>query len=259
MELIKSLDDLRQKIREHKQQGKTVALVPTMGNLHEGHITLAREAKKIADIAVASIFVNPTQFGANEDLDSYPRTLEADGEKLAGAGLDLLFTPSVDTMYPNGLELQASVIVPGLSEELCGATRPGHFTGVATVVSKLFNLFQPDIALFGEKDFQQLMVIKRFSKELAFPIQIIGVPTVREDNGLAMSSRNGYLTVEEKQKAAMIYKTLQQAKEEIENPRFKLDEKSIRSLCDHAEMYLTENGFDPEYFTVRRAEDLATP
>ena len=259
MELINSLDELRQKIREHKQQGKTVALVPTMGNLHEGHATLAREAKKVADIAVASIFVNPTQFGANEDLDSYPRTLEADSEKLAAAGLDILFTPSVETMYPNGLAMQASVIVPGLSEELCGASRPGHFTGVATVVSKLFNLFQPDIALFGEKDFQQLMVIKRFTKELAFPIDIIGVPTVREESGLAMSSRNGYLTAEEKQKAALIYQTLKLAKEDIEKPGYKVEEKSIHSLCDHAQMYLTENGFDPEYFTVRRAEDLAVP
>jgi len=259
MELIKSLHDLQQKIKQYKQQGKTVALVPTMGNLHEGHITLAREAKKAADITVASIFVNPTQFGENEDLDSYPRTLEADSEKLAAADLDLLFAPSVETMYPNGTDMQASVTVPRLSDVLCGAIRPGHFTGVATVVSKLFNFVQPDIALFGEKDYQQLMVIRRFTKELAFPIEIIGVPTVREENGLAMSSRNGYLSEDEKKKAAMIYQTLQLAKKEVELERFHLDAKSIRSLCDHAELYLTENGFDPDYFKVLRADDLETP
>jgi len=189
MHITHYCSELRETIREHRAAGKRIGFVPTMGNLHDGHLSLVRKAKEVCDIVVASIFVNPLQFGANEDLDRYPRTLEADIEKLESAACDLLFFPSVDEVYPNGMEEQAKVIVPVMTNVLCGASRPGHFDGVTTVVCKLFNMVQADVAIFGLKDFQQLAVIRRMVEDLCIPIEIIGAEIAREPDGLAMSSR----------------------------------------------------------------------
>lgn len=204
MKTFNEIHSLRARIKLLKQGGKSVAFVPTMGNLHEGHLTLVRVAKQRADIVVASIFVNPMQFEKSDDLDNYPRTLEADLLKLQGEGVDIVFTPTPEIMYPHGLDKQTFVEVPGLSHMLEGESRPGHYRGVATIVTKLFNIVQPNIACFGEKDFQQLAIIRQMVEDLALDIQIIGVPTVREKDGLAMSSRNGRLTQEERLIAPLI-------------------------------------------------------
>ena len=253
---VHSVAELREKVIAAKAAGKKVGLVPTMGNLHEGHITLLREAKKQTEFTVVSIFVNPTQFGPNEDFDNYPRTLPDDQEKLAAAGLDLLFAPSIDEMYPNGPEPASKVIVPELSSILCGRNRPIHFTGVATVVSKLFNMALPDKAFFGEKDFQQLTVIKTFTKELCFPVEVIGVPTVRESNGLAMSSRNGYLSEAEKNQAGKIYQLLNATADALTQPEFIISKETIEDLCDKATIELADAGFEPDYFSICRRSDL---
>ncbi|MFU0497772.1 pantoate--beta-alanine ligase, partial [Pseudomonas syringae pv. actinidiae] len=191
MNTVKTVLELRAAVARARSEGKRIALTPTMGNLHSGHAALVTKAAQRADFVVATIFVNPLQFGPNEDLATYPRTLAADQEKLLQAGCNLLFTPGVEEMYPHGMADQTLVSVPHLSQGLCGASRPGHFEGVATVVSKLFNMMQPDLAIFGEKDFQQLAVIRAMVRDLNMPIQIIGEPTVRADDGLALSSRNG--------------------------------------------------------------------
>lgn len=216
MQTITQTEPLRHQITQWKQQGLTIAFVPTMGNLHQGHLTLVEAAKEHADKVVVSIFVNPMQFGQNEDLDNYPRTLEADSQALIAADVDLLFTPTPAIIYPKGLNKQTWVEVPELSNLYCGDSRPGHFRGVTTIVNKLFNLVQPDVACFGEKDYQQLTLIRTMVEDLSMPIKIVGVPTVREASGLAKSSRNGYLTEAEKQQAVVIYQCLQQAKETIE-------------------------------------------
>ncbi|MEZ9057666.1 pantoate--beta-alanine ligase [Vibrio pelagius] len=199
---------LREQIKQYKRDGRTVAFVPTMGNLHEGHLTLVRKARELADIVVVSIFVNPMQFDRADDLNNYPRTLEADLSKLTGEGVELVFTPTPEIMYPAGLDKHTFVEVPGLSHMLEGASRPGHFRGVATIVTKLFNIVQPDVACFGEKDFQQLAVIRQMTADLALDIDIVGVPTVREMDGLAMSSRNGNLTIDERQRAPVLARTM---------------------------------------------------
>jgi pantoate--beta-alanine ligase len=193
--VTEQIDALRAAIREFRQQGKRIAFVPTMGNLHNGHLTLVREAKQYADVVIVSIFVNPMQFDRAEDLVNYPRTLDEDCALLAQEGVAAVFTPTPAIMYPQGLETQTFVEVPGISSLLEGAMRPGHFRGVSTVVTKLFNLVQPDVACFGQKDYQQLALIRKMVRDMAMPIDIIGVPTVRADDGLALSSRNGYLTV----------------------------------------------------------------
>ena len=208
MNTVKTVRELRAAVARARSEGKRIGFVPTMGNLHSGHVALITKATQRVDFVVASIFVNPLQFGAGEDLDKYPRTLAADQEKLLQAGCHLLFAPSVEEMYPDGIAGQTRVSVPQLSEGLCGASRPGHFEGVATVVSKLFNMVQPDLAIFGQKDFQQLAVIKSLVHDLNMPIQIIGEPTVRAADGLALSSRNGFLSEEQRAVAPVVYRAI---------------------------------------------------
>lgn len=242
---------LRTAIAAEKRAGKRIAFVPTMGNLHEGHIQLVHRAHKEADIVVVSIFVNPLQFGANEDLDKYPRTLAADKEKLFAAGANYLFTPTVDEMYPNGMESQVKVTVPGLSDTLCGSSRPGHFGGVATVVTKLFQIVQPDVAVFGEKDFQQLAIIRKLACDLCMPIAILGESTARATDGLALSSRNGYLSEAERQIAPTLHEVLQECREAIA-----CGFDSYSDLEHHATETLRAAGFKPDYFSVRDAYTL---
>jgi pantoate--beta-alanine ligase len=248
-----AISDIRAQVNTWRRNGETVAFVPTMGNLHQGHITLVEQAKLKADRIVVSIFVNPMQFGKNEDLDAYPRTLTADSNALIGAGADLLFTPTPDTIYPKGLDQQTYVEVPEIGDELCGASRPGHFRGVATIVNKLFNIVQPDMALFGNKDFQQLLVIKTMVEDLSLPIEIIGVETIREDSGLAMSSRNGYLTVDEKDRAAALKKALDAMALGIQQGQ------AISSVTKAANQTLKAAGFTPDYLEVRSASTLKQP
>jgi len=245
MRTVHSLKELRTILRGYRQQGKTIGLVPTMGNLHEGHISLVRKAAEASDIVVTSIFVNPMQFGANEDLDTYPRTLVEDQEKLAAAGNTLVFAPGVEEIYPEGLANQTKVVVPEVSEGHCGASRPGHFEGVATVVTMLFNMVQPDIAVFGEKDFQQLAVIRKLARDLMIPVEVIGAPTVREDDGLAKSSRNGYLSEQKRGIAPVVFRTLRHTADQLAQGR---TDYSI--LEQEARDALSEAGLRPDYFNI---------
>tara|TARA_R110000796_G_scaffold19231_4_gene57588 strand:- start:1454 stop:2344 length:891 start_codon:yes stop_codon:yes gene_type:complete len=245
-----AISTIREHVKTWRSKGETVAFVPTMGNLHQGHITLVNEAKKRADHVVVSIFVNPMQFSANEDLDGYPRTLAQDSDKLMLAGTEILFTPTPEIIYPKGLAQQTYIEVPEIGDELCGASRPGHFRGVATIVAKLFNIVQPDIALFGRKDFQQLMIIKTMVEDLSMPINVIGVETIREQSGLAMSSRNGYLTIEEKHSAA----TLKQALDSIVNAIQRGE--AIQQAITTAKKLLITASFTPDYLEVRNANTL---
>ena len=242
---------LRNAIRLEKRAGKTVAFVPTMGNLHEGHMQLVRKARQLADVVVVSIFVNPLQFGANEDLGNYPRTLAEDKQKLFAEGVNYLFYPAVEEIYPEGLDKQCRVTVPELSETLCGASRPGHFTGVATVVSKLFNIVQPDSAVFGKKDFQQLAIIEKMVEDLCMPIDIVGIETARDVDGLALSSRNGYLTKQERAIAPFIHATLQELREAVA-----CGFDNYVDLEKHAREKLKSVGFEPDYVSVRDARTL---
>ncbi len=253
MQFIESVDALRSQIRLAREQAKKIVLVPTMGNLHEGHLQLIDIAKQHGEFVVCSIFVNPTQFGENEDFASYPRTLEADRNKLAQRQCDLLFFPSVQAMYPTGLDKSklSLVRVPDVSEGLCGGSRPGHFDGVATVVSKLFNLVQPDVAVFGKKDFQQLAVIRKFTADLNFPVDIIAAPICRESSGLAMSSRNGYLNEQQKQQASKLYQLLSETKNKI-----LAGNQDYPSLCKAALEQLKTQGFRPDYFEIYEANTL---
>lgn len=254
MKTVHTLDELRLEIRHWKQAGETIALAPTMGNLHAGHLSLLREARRLADRTVVSIFVNPIQFGKGEDYEKYPSTLTEDQEKLAADGLDLLFAPDLRQLYPAGMETDTRVTVPEISNILCGQFRPGHFSGVATVVSKLFINTMPDYALFGEKDYQQLLVIKRMVKDLCFPIEIIGMPIMREADGLAMSSRNTYLDPVQRGKAPLIYQVLKESAARLTQHPGELLEIEVAALTR-----LSAAGFRPEYFTARRAADLSPP
>lgn len=257
MKTIDTVTGLRTTVARWRADGERVALVPTMGNLHAGHLQLVEQARKNADRVIVSIFVNPMQFsdlgGGGGDFERYPRTFEADCKKLSAINdqPDVIFAPTVQAMYPAGFEQETRIEVPEISNILCGEFRPRHFVGVATVVAKLFNMAQPDIAVFGEKDFQQLLVIRRFVADLCFPVAIIGMPTVREKNGLAMSSRNAYLSAEERECAAMLYQTLQQAQQKIE-----AGERDFAMIQTQATAKLSEAGFRPEYFEIRRAQDL---
>ena len=254
MRTVHTIAELRAQVAAWKQAGERVAFVPTMGNLHRGHIHLVERARELAPRAVASIFVNPMQFGPNEDFAAYPRTLDADSRQLEAAGLDLLFAPSVAEMYPRPLEKMTQVMVPDLPTVLCGANRPGHFTGVTTVVSKLLNMAQPDIAVFGEKDWQQLVIIRRMAADLDLPVEIIGVTTVRESDGLALSSRNGYLSAGERAIAPTLHETLQATAE-----RWRAGERDWAALENAAKARLTAAGFKPDYVEIRRADDLQRP
>lgn len=251
---LNTIVDLRQQVRQWRMDGERIALVPTMGNLHAGHLTLIRKAREVADRVVVTIFVNPLQFGEGEDFTSYPRTIQQDISALAETKADLLFVPSVDEVYTRPQQLQTKVEVPGLSDILCGASRPGHFVGVATVVCKLFNMVQPDIALFGEKDYQQLLVIRHMTEDLCIPVEIVGVPTVRENDGLAMSSRNGYLTPQERKQAPELHRVIQNTASAIESGN-----REYAKLEDEAKQALENAGFRPDYYVIRRAEDLAKP
>jgi pantoate--beta-alanine ligase len=233
---------------------ETVAFVPTMGNLHEGHLDLVRQARARAERVVVSVFVNPMQFDREDDLRAYPRTLEQDARRLESAGVDVLFAPDESVIYPRGVEASVYVEVPGLGTILEGASRPGHFRGVATVVAKLFNLVQPHLAFFGEKDFQQLLLIRRMVEDLGFPVEIVSVPTRREADGLAMSSRNGYLSPDERARAPLLYRALQEVAGAL---RAGADDYPI--LERRALRRLERGGFRPEYVTVRRRSDLAEP
>lgn len=251
MNTVKTLQQLRAAISRARSEGKRIAFVPTMGNLHAGHVALVQHATERADFVVASIFVNPLQFGANEDLDSYPRTLAADQSKLLEAGCDLLFTPDAHDIYPHGMTQQTIVSVPGVSTGLCGGSRPGHFDGVATIVCKLFNMVQADIALFGEKDFQQLAVIRKMVADLNMPIQIFGVPIVRDHDGLALSSRNGYLSAQQRAAAPALQHALQAIKAQIINGR-----RDYATLFEHFATDLQAAGFRLDYVELRDALSL---
>ncbi|MDH0290215.1 pantoate--beta-alanine ligase [Pseudomonas sp. GD04087] len=246
MNTVKTVRDLRAAVARARSEGKRIALVPTMGNLHAGHAALVTKASQRADFVVASIFVNPLQFGPSEDLDKYPRTLAADQEKLLSAGCHLLFAPTVEEMYPDGMDGQTRLHVTGVSEGLCGGSRPGHFDGVATVVCKLFNMVQPDMALFGEKDFQQLAVIRKLVRDLNLPIQIFGEPTVRADDGLALSSRNGYLTEEQRAIAPVLQSTLKQLAE-----RIRQGERDFPALLAEGSQQIEAAGLRIDYLEAR--------
>jgi pantoate--beta-alanine ligase len=234
-----------------RQKGLRVGFVPTMGNLHEGHLALVRKARQVCDVVVASIFVNPLQFGANDDLDAYPRTLAADKEKLFSEGVQMLYAPGVDEIYPDGMAAQTLVHVPDLGETLCGSARPGHFDGVTTVVCKLFSIVQPDVAVFGEKDFQQLSIVRKMVADLCMPIEVLGVSTTRDQDGLAKSSRNGYLSADQRRTAPVLHQTLNSCREAIA-----CGFDNFLQLESHARMKLLQAGFDPDYFAIRDARTL---
>ncbi len=252
IEILARLDALRARVDAWKREGLRVGFVPTMGNLHAGHHSLVGLAKRHADRVVASVFVNPTQFGPNEDFARYPRTPEADAEGLQAAGCDALWLPSVETMYPYGADNAVRIRVPGVTDMLEGVHRPGHFDGVATVVARLFNQVQPDVAVFGRKDYQQLAVIRYLVADLAFPIELVAAPTRREADGLAMSSRNQYLSADERARAPAIHRTLLEMRDAIRagKPRTQVEAD--------AEASLRESGFAPDYAAIRRP-DLSEP
>lgn len=251
MLVIESINPLREQLASWKRSGQSIALVPTMGNLHVGHLSLVKKAKTVADRVVVTIFVNPTQFVAGEDFSSYPRTLEQDHAKLAGTGIDILFHPATAEIYPANTEQQTTVTVPSLDNIFCGKFRPGHFAGVATVVTKLFNIVQPDTAVFGKKDYQQLLVIRQLVRDLCMPIKIIGLPAVRESDGLAMSSRNGYLTSTERKIAPILFQILSGVREEIISGN-----TEYAGIEQRAWGELGKEGFAVEYLAVRDAENL---
>ncbi|EAQ3917955.1 pantoate--beta-alanine ligase [Salmonella enterica] len=251
MLIIETLPLLRQHIRRLRQEGKRVALVPTMGNLHDGHMKLVDEAKARADVVIVSIFVNPMQFDRPDDLVRYPRTLQEDCEKLNKRKVDYVFAPAVEEIYPQGLEGQTYVDVPGLSTMLEGASRPGHFRGVSTIVSKLFNLIQPDIACFGEKDFQQLALIRKMVADMSYDIEIVGVPIIRAKDGLALSSRNSYLTAEQRKIAPGLHNVMNSIAEKLI-----AGNRELQEIIAIAEQELNEKGFRADDIQIRDADTL---
>jgi len=251
---VSETEELRDNLGEWRSAGDHIALIPTMGNLHAGHLSLIELAREHAEKIVVSIFVNPTQFGDNEDFDDYPQTLDRDKRRLIRSGVDILFVPGVSTLYPFGVENSTSVTVPVLSDEFCGEFRPGHFAGVSSVVTRLFGLVQPDVAVFGQKDYQQQLIIRRMTEDLNFPIRIVTGETVREKDGLALSSRNQYLTEEERATAPVIFKVLNSIGESLQSGKRNYDE-----LQEEASKALADAGLTPDYVSIRRAENLAMP
>ncbi len=251
MLMIQDIAQLRALIRQWRSAGERVAFVPTMGNLHQGHLQLVDTAKQRAERVIVSMFVNPMQFGANEDLDKYPRTLEQDCKGLSEHGADAVFTPTPQLIYPRGLDVQTFVEVPLLGDYHCGASRAGHFRGVSTIVTKLFNLVQPDIACFGQKDYQQLAIIRQMVTDLSMPIEIIGVPTIRAEDGLALSSRNGYLTAEQRITAPALYRTLQWMKQQLDQ-----GVSDLWALEQQAKDQLNAAGFKADYVNISNRQTL---
>lgn len=251
MQTVRTAEELRAQLRVWRRAGERIAFVPTMGHLHPGHLQLVKQARQDADRIATSIFVNPMQFAPGEDYATYPRTLENDMEALQQEGNDLLFAPSVETIYPTGMETTTRVEVPGVGQDLEEKFRPGFFVGVATVVARLFNLVQPDVAVFGEKDYQQLIVIRAMVDDLCWPIEIISVPTVREADGLAMSSRNRYLTPAEREQAPNLYRVIAETVEQIRG-----GSSSYQQLEQQAVEELSRNGFRPDYVSIRHTNSL---
>ena len=254
MRVSRSAAEIRSHLDASRTTGRRVALVPTMGNLHAGHLALVRRAVEEAEVAVATIFVNPLQFGEGEDYGEYPRTLDADLTSLEELGVQEVFVPDVTELYPQGPNAATRIDVPTLGDILCGASRPGHFSGVATIVNILFDVVQPDLAVFGRKDYQQTLVVRRMVQDLKLPVEIVVVPTVRETDGLAMSSRNRYLDGAQRVQAPALYGSLTQAKEALD-----AGEREFEAIEARGRESLTENGFRPDYFVIRRAADLAVP
>lgn len=254
MIVVHSKKELDEQLDDWRQQDEHIALVPTMGNLHAGHLSLVNLAREHAERVVVSIFVNPTQFGEAEDFDQYPRTLERDTRRLKTSGADLIFVPDIETMYPFGLKDATTISVPRITENFCGASRPGHFDGVTSVVARLFALVQPDTAIFGQKDYQQQLVIRHMSLDLNLPVSIITGETVREDDGLAMSSRNQYLSEEERAIAPLLYDVISSVGSELQNGR-----RDFEKIEDESITKLTDGGFEVDYFSIRRAQNLEIP
>ncbi len=251
---VETVVSLKEQVARLRQGGKRIAFVPTMGNLHAGHVRLMQEARRHAPAVVASIYVNPLQFGQNEDFDAYPRTPSHDKVALLSAGVDMLFKPSESEMYPRGRAVQTVVEVPGLSDELCGSFRPGHFCGVTTAVNRLFNLVTPDVAVFGKKDYQQWLLIRLMTADLGLPIEIVGVDTVREPDGLALSSRNNYLGTEERKLAPRLYEALVRLRDRVLQEGMHLAAAEENAVID-----LQSDGFKIDYVHVRRRADLQRP
>lgn len=254
MQTISDKSELRRLLLAWRRSAERIALVPTMGSLHDGHLSLARVAREHADRVVVTVFVNPTQFGADEDFDVYPRSLQKDQASLAAENVDILFTPDLATMYPFGIDAATRVIVPVMTDELCGSSRPGHFDGVTSVVARLFALVQPDIAVFGQKDYQQQLVIRRMVDDLSLPVEIVVAPVVREADGLAMSSRNAYLDAEQRRSAASIYQVLRQLAEEV-----RTGNRDFTALQQEAVESLGRSVKDVDYVAIRQADTLAAP
>ena len=247
-------EELREHLKDWRRAGDHIAIVPTMGNLHDGHLKLVEIAREHAERVVVTIFVNPTQFGEGEDFEDYPRTMERDRRRLKRARADLLFAPTTEVIYPFGIDTAASVTVPVLTDDFCGESRPGHFDGVTGVVSRLFSLVQPDVAVFGQKDYQQLLVIKRLVDDMSIPLEIVAAPTEREDDGLAMSSRNQYLTEDERAVAPELFRALSAVAQALE-----AGDENFTELEAQAIATLEKAGFAPEYVSIRRAENLEPP
>jgi pantoate--beta-alanine ligase len=254
MESVSTVEAVRNRVQQWRAAGERVVFVPTMGNLHRGHLSLLQTAQQQGERVVVSIFVNPMQFGPNEDFAHYPRTPQQDATLLQGEGCSLLFIPEVGEIYPHGPDRSTQINVPELTDILCGAVRPGHFTGVATVVAKLLHIVMPDAAVFGEKDYQQLTIIRRMVTDLCINIKIIGAATVREVDGLAMSSRNQYLTPRERQTAPLLYQTLLDAQQRLRKPA-----ASFAAVEEEALANLIVHGFQPDYFSIREAVRLSVP
>lgn len=246
--------ELAEQTAEWRLHDEHIALVPTMGSLHAGHLALVELAREHAERVIVSIFVNPTQFGEGEDFEDYPRTLERDKRRLKQTAADIIFAPDIDTVYPFGLEMATKVSVPGLTENFCGAARPGHFDGVTTVVARLFSLVQPDVAIFGQKDYQQQLVLRHMAKDMSLPIGIITAETVRADDGLALSSRNSYLSDEERARAPLLYETLSSVSTDLQSGRRDFEELEVLAVAK-----LADAGFDVEYLSIRRALNLEIP